>query len=82
MTRLHDVLASKSILARASAAMLSIAAFLAAIMAIVAPINQRPDLWRGPPDEYGHRAVAGYYIDHWLPPKVGDPATLDTYSKD
>src|SRR5262249_16704993 len=29
---------------------------------------------------YQHRAAARYYIDHWLPPKAGDPATLDTYS--
>jgi hypothetical protein len=68
--------------ARVAAAMLAIATLLACVMAVMGPINQRPDLWRGPPDEYGHRSAARYYVDHWLPPKVGDPGTLDSYSRD
>lgn len=67
---------------RLIAAMLGTAAVLACVMAILAPINDRPDLWRGPPDEHGHRGAARYYVDHWLPPKVGDPASLDSYSRD
>jgi len=67
---------------RIVAGMLTVAALLAFIMAILAPINDRPDLWRGPPDEHGHRGAARYYVDHWLPPRVGDPATLDSYSRD
>jgi hypothetical protein len=64
------------------AAMLVVATLLSLVMAVAAPINDRPELWRGPPDEYGHRAAARYYIDHWLPPRVGDAATLDSYSRD
>jgi hypothetical protein len=62
--------------------MLVIAALLALAMAMVSGINQVPGRWAGPPDEYLHRAAARYYLDHWLPPKVGDPATLDSYSRD
>jgi hypothetical protein len=75
-------LSGHSLFSRAVASMLLAAAILATVMAVLAPVNQRRDLWRGPPDEYGHRAAAGYYIDHWLPPRVGDPATLDSYSLD
>ena len=66
----------------ATAAMLVVATILSLLMAILAPINQRPELWRGPPDEYAHRSTARYYVDHWLPPRVGDPGSLDTYSRD
>lgn len=61
---------------------LALAAMLALVMALVAPVNHRPDLWRGPPDEHGHRAAARFYVEHWLPPRVGDPATLDSYSRE
>jgi hypothetical protein len=33
------------------------------------------------PDEYLHCAAVQYYYDHWLPPKVGDLTTLNSYSK-
>lgn len=62
--------------------MLAAAALLAFVMAVLAPINHDPAQWRGPPDEHGHRAAARYYVDHWLPPQVGDPATLESYSRD
>src|SRR5229473_6407827 len=64
------------------ATMLFFAAALALTMALVSAINDRPEQWSGPPDEYLHRSAARYYIDHWLPPKVGDAATLDSYSRD
>jgi len=32
------------------------------------------------PDEYVHGAAISYYADHWLPPVIGDPETLDSYS--
>ena len=32
------------------------------------------------PDEFSHLAAGRYYLDHWLPPKVGDPETLASYS--
>ena len=51
---------------------------LALTMAVVSAINYVPERWSGPPDEYLHRAAARYYIDHWLPPRVGEPATLDS----
>jgi hypothetical protein len=62
--------------------MLLIAVALAFAMATVSAINQVPTRWAGPPDEYLHRAAAHYYLDHWLPPKVGDPATVDSYSRE
>ena len=61
--------------------MLAIATALALAMALVSAINNLPERWTGPPDEYLHRAAARYYLDHWLPPKVGDAATLDSYSR-
>jgi hypothetical protein len=64
------------------AAMLVVATLLAFTMALVGGVNDRPELWRGPPDEYGHRSAASYYVDHWLPPKVGEAASLDSYSRD
>lgn len=62
--------------------MLFAAAGLAFAMALVSAYNVRAEQWFGHPDEYLHRSAARYYIDHWLPPKVGDPATLDSYSRD
>jgi hypothetical protein len=62
--------------------MMIVATALALVMAIVSAINDRPELWRGPPDEAAHRGAASYYVDHWLPPRVGDPATLGSYSLD
>ena len=76
--RLHGILAAPS---RTVAAMLAVATVLALTMAAVSAINDVPERWTGPPDEYLHRAAALYYVDHWLPPKVGDPATLDSYSR-
>ncbi|HET9651876.1 MAG TPA: hypothetical protein VFP36_06780, partial [Usitatibacter sp.] len=32
------------------------------------------------PDEFSHVEAARYYLDRWLPAKVGDPATLASYS--
>ena len=77
--RLHGILAAPS---RTVAAMLAVATVLALTMAAVSAINDIPERWTGPPDEYLHRAAARYYVDHWLPPRVGDPATLDSYSRD
>jgi hypothetical protein len=67
---------------RLIAAMLFAATLLAFTMALVAAFNDRPELWRGPPDEYSHRSAARFYLDHWLPPKVGEAASLDSYSRD
>ncbi|HZP85904.1 MAG TPA: hypothetical protein VFB54_03730, partial [Burkholderiales bacterium] len=67
---------------RLVAVMLAIAAVLSMIMAMIAAINDQPQLWSGPPDEYLHRGAARYYEDQWLPPKVGTKATLDSYSRD
>ncbi len=32
------------------------------------------------PDEYVHLDATAYYKDHWLPPKIDDPAISDSYS--
>lgn len=32
------------------------------------------------PDEFSHATAAKYYLDHWLPPAVLDPAIAGTYS--
>jgi hypothetical protein len=31
-------------------------------------------------DEYDHLNAARFHFEHWLPPSVGDPRTLDSYS--
>jgi hypothetical protein len=62
--------------------MLFAATLLAFVMSFTEGINPFPERWQGPPDEHGHRSAARYYLDHWLPPKVGDPASLDSYSRD
>lgn len=31
-------------------------------------------------DEYDHVNAARFYFEHWLPPRVGDPRALDSYS--
>src|SRR3954469_11051668 len=45
---------------------------LVAVMAWVSAFNAHPD-------ELYHVRAAEYYIQHWLPPRVGDPATLASY---
>ena len=32
------------------------------------------------PDEFSHITAARYYVHNWLPPKVGDPESLASYS--
>jgi hypothetical protein len=64
------------------AIMLAAAAALALVMALISAYNVHAEQWFGHPDEYLHRSAARYYIDHWLPPRVGDTATLDSYSRD
>jgi|WetSurMetagenome_2_1015567.scaffolds.fasta_scaffold00026_53 hypothetical protein len=44
------------------------------VLAVLTPFNAHPD-------EYLHASVAHYYRNHWLPPRIGDPETLNTYSK-
>lgn len=50
------------------------AVVLAAVMALISKIDAHPD-------EIWHIRAAEYYIDHWHPPAVGDPATLGSYSQ-
>ncbi|MBB5346586.1 hypothetical protein JWG42_01800 [Desulfoprunum benzoelyticum] len=45
----------------------------AATMALISERNVHPD-------EYVHIAAARYYQEHWLPPAIGDPAVVETYS--
>lgn len=42
-------------------------------MATISKYNQHPD-------ESVHIGAAKYYMDHHLPPEIGDPAVADTYS--
>jgi hypothetical protein len=44
-----------------------------ATMAVIGGYNKHPD-------EPHHFLAAQYYINHWLPPKIGDPAVSHTYS--
>src|ERR1700687_171764 len=67
--------------AKVVAIMLAAATALALVMALISAYNVDAEQWFGHPDEYLHRSAARYYIDHWLPPKVGDAATLDSYSR-
>lgn len=47
---------------------------LIVVMASLSNYNQHPD-------EGVHVAAAAYYVDHNLPPEIGDPAVADTYSQ-
>jgi hypothetical protein len=62
--------------------MLLVASVLVLVMSVSSAFNTQPEKWFSHPDEYLHRAAARYYVDHWLPPKVGHPATLDSYSRE
>jgi hypothetical protein len=46
------------------------------LIVVMAGISQR----NAHPDEYVHLAATSYYRDHWLPPKIEDPAIRNTYS--
>ena len=67
---------------RVLSTMLVVASGLVLVMALSSAFNTQPEKWFGHPDEYLHRSAARYYLDHWLPPKVGDPATMDSYSRE
>ena len=68
-------------LGRLVALFLAVATFLSLTMAIISGINPDPNGGQGPPDEYQHLSAARYYVNHWLPPQVGDPATISSYSR-
>lgn len=51
-----------------------LAVALATTMVFQSQINAHPD-------EIHHITAAQYYTDHWYPPAVGDPASLNSYSK-
>lgn len=46
---------------------------LSMMMAIFSSYNAHPD-------EHHHFLAAQYYMDHWLPPEIGDPAVRNSYS--
>lgn len=67
---LHDVFTQYTF----AAAMVLVAFTLVGTMAVVSLYNVHPD-------EAVHVGAARYYQDHSLPPRVGDPDILHTYSK-
>ena len=46
---------------------------LSAVMALTSDFNRHPD-------EFNHFAAAEYYINHFFPPEIRDPAIRDSYS--
>jgi hypothetical protein len=46
---------------------------LAAVMSLTSDYNRHPD-------EIHHFEATRYYIDHFLPPEIGDPSVRDSYS--
>ena len=54
-------------------ACLIIAPILAAIMALTSDYNRHPD-------ETHHFEATKYYINHFLPPEIGDPSVINSYS--
>ncbi len=46
---------------------------LVVVMAVISRQNAHPD-------EFVHVAACEYYVDHWLPPAVSDPAIRNSYS--
>jgi hypothetical protein len=57
------------------AVQLALAAGLVAAMAVLAPTDRSVS-----PDELGHLEAGRYYMDRWIPPAVGAPETLASYS--
>lgn len=55
--------------------MLLIALSMVAAMAVLSSTTYRVH-----PDEFDHIAAARFYLDHWFPPPVADPRTVDSYS--
>ncbi|CAK8719225.1 MAG: hypothetical protein CDV28_12618 [Candidatus Electronema aureum] len=53
-----------------------LATFVLALILVMATLSA----YNTHPDENMHIASAGYYKDHFLPPRVGDPAITHTYS--
>ncbi len=49
------------------------AIFLSFLMALASNYDRHPD-------EANHLSAAFYYIDHFLPPEIGDPAVRESYS--
>ncbi len=49
------------------------AVVLAAVMSLTSGYNRHPD-------ESNHFEAAKYYENHFLPPEIGDPSVLDSYS--
>jgi len=52
---------------------LIVAPILASVMSLTSDYNRHPD-------EIHHFEAARYYIDHFLPPEIGDPAVRNSYS--
>ena len=52
---------------------LAIALILSAAMALTSEFNRHPD-------EIHHFEAAKYYVNHFLPPVIGDAAVRDSYS--
>jgi len=50
--------------------------FVFALILVMAGISK----YNKHPDEFVHVAAADYYQEHFLPPKIGDPSILHTYS--
>ena len=50
--------------------------FVFALILVMAGISK----YNKHPDEFVHVAAATYYQDHVLPPRIGDPSIMDTYS--
>ena len=50
--------------------------FVLALMMVVAITT----VYNHHPDEHHHFVAAEYYITHWVPPEIGDPAVRHTYS--
>jgi hypothetical protein len=53
---------------------LSVSLFLILLMSLISGYNEHPD-------EHLHYTATQYYYNHWLPPRVGDQDTINSYSK-
>lgn len=57
------------------AVQLALAAGLVVAMAVMAPKDNQTH-----PDEFSHIQAGRYYQDRWMPPAIGDPDTVHSYS--
>src|SRR5215510_12569381 len=64
---------TSAVLVNAIRICLLLAPVLASVMSLTSDYNRHPD-------EIHHVEATRYYVNHYLPPEIGDPSVRDSYS--